>query len=217
MKQSNYYGENIMSENTIKPIDSVASTGSVSSPPKQTTLRVRGNIFRPFSQVLRAAQQTNPTLTVREKIVGPFSRYPRTKKSISKPTKQPPRGIEVESAEVRQAWRKYQATNGRDSVYLYLTAVFDLVRHWRHLNCSLKNSQAALRQQADAPQMKPEPFGIVIFCTADPEIADAKTRSKWSRVLRFAQKAKSGNQTLTEFIKSNGGVNACAHMFARQR
>jgi hypothetical protein len=26
--------------------------------------------------------------------------------------------------------------------------------------------------------MEPEPFGIMIFCTADPEVADAKIRSK---------------------------------------
>ena len=59
--------------------------------------------------------------------------------------------------------------------------------------------------------MKPEPFGIVIFCTADPKIADAKTRSKWSRVLRYAaRKAKPAGQRLTDFIKSNGGINECA-------
>ena len=65
--------------------------------------------------------------------------------------------------------------------------------------------------------MKPEPFGIVIFCTADREIADAKTRSKWSRVLRYARKAKAVEQSLTEFIKSNGGINECARRFARNR
>jgi hypothetical protein len=63
--------------------------------------------------------------------------------------------------------------------------------------------------------MKPEPFGIVIFCTSDPEVADAKTRSKWSRVLRYARKAKPAHQRLTDFIKSNGGLNECARRFAR--
>ena len=76
---------------------------------------------------------------------------------------------------------------------------------------------AALRLAHDAPQMKPEPFGIVIFCTCDPEVADAKTRSKWSRVLRYARKAKPGDQRLTDFIKSNGGLNECARKFAQPR
>ena len=65
--------------------------------------------------------------------------------------------------------------------------------------------------------MRIEPFSILIFCTADPKVADAKTRSKWSRALRYARIAKPGDQPLTAFIKSNGGINACAGMFARDR
>jgi hypothetical protein len=34
-------------------------------------------------------------------------------------------------------------------------------------------------------------------------------------VLRYARKAKPGNQRLTDFIKSNGGLNECARRFAR--
>jgi hypothetical protein len=64
--------------------------------------------------------------------------------------------------------------------------------------------------------MRIEPFSILIFCTADPEIADAKTRSKWSRALRYARISKPADQPLTAFIKSNGGINACAGMFARK-
>ena len=64
--------------------------------------------------------------------------------------------------------------------------------------------------------MKPEPFGIVIFCTSDPEIADAKTRSKWCRVLRSPE-TKPANQRLVDFIKSNGGLNECARKFAQNK
>ncbi len=154
---------------------------------------------------------------VREKIIGPFGRYPEIKRPIAKPTPKAITAVETELAKVGKAWQKYRSTNHRDAVYIYLEAVYALVRRWQRLNCALKNSQAALRLQADAPQMEPEPFGIVIFCTADPEIADSKTRSKWSRVLRLARKAKSANQRLSDFIKSNGGINACARMFARNR
>ena len=152
---------------------------------------------------------------VREKIIGPFGRYPEIKRPIAKPTPKAITDVETELAKVGKAWQKYRSTNGRDAVYIYLEAVYALVRRWQRLNCALKNSQAALRLQVDAPQMEPEPFGIVIFCTADPEIADSKTRSKWSRVLRLARKAKPANQRLTDFIKSNGGINACARMSAR--
>jgi hypothetical protein len=114
-----------------------------------------------------------------------------------------------------RAWRKYQSINDRDAVYIYLASVFAVVSRWRRLNCALNKSRAALRLQAGAPRMKPEPFGILIFCTSDSNVADAKTRSKWSRVLRYAARAKPASQRLTDFIKSKGGLNECARKFAR--
>jgi hypothetical protein len=101
-------------------------------------------------------------------------------------------------------------------VYFYLEAVFTLVTRWQRLQCALKNSRAALRLKPHAPKMKPEPFTRVIFCTCDLTVVDAKTRSKWSHVLRHARKTKPANQSLTEFIKTNGGINASARMFARK-
>jgi hypothetical protein len=63
--------------------------------------------------------------------------------------------------------------------------------------------------------MKLEPLGIMIFCTADPEIVEAKTRSKWESGLRYAAQAKPSGRRLADFIKSNGGLNECASKFAR--
>jgi hypothetical protein len=59
----------------------------------------------------------------------------------------------------------------------------------------LRNEEfsGGLRLQHDPPQMKPEPM------------------------LRFAGKAKPAGQRLTDFIKSNGGLNECARQFARNR
>lgn len=149
--------------------------------------------------------------------LSPNSDSPGDKK-IVKPSAAVRPEIERELAAVRKAWQKYQTTRKRVGVYFYLTAVFSLVRRWQRLKYAIKSSQAALRLEADAPRMKhDEPFGIVIYCTADLEVADAKTRSKWSRALRYARKAKPSNQRLTEFIKSNGGINACAGMFARNK
>ena len=118
--------------------------------------------------------------------------------------------------EPKKAWQRYRSTNGRDAVYFYLEAVFAVVTRWQRLKCAMNNSRAALRLQHGAPKMKAEPFGIVIFCTADLEVADAKTRSKWSRALRYARKEKPATQRLTDFIKSNGGLNECAGRFARK-
>jgi hypothetical protein len=61
--------------------------------------------------------------------------------------------IEVELAEVRNAWQKYRSINSRDAVYFYLEAVFAVVRRWQRLKCSLKNSRAALSLHPKAPQI----------------------------------------------------------------
>jgi hypothetical protein len=137
----------------------------------------------------------------------------RGDKKIAKPSAAVRPDIERELTEVKAAWQRYRSTHDRNAVY-YLEAVFALVRRWQCLQCALKNSRAALRLKPRAPKMKPEPFARVLFCTADVDVADAKTRSKWSRVLRFARKAKPDDQRLTDFIKSNGGINKCAGRFA---
>jgi len=207
-----------MEDIIIKPIDPIASARSVNDrPPKQANAPLQEKIGGQFSQAPLAKKPPIPTRPlVREKMVGSFSRYPSVKKPIWRPTQNPVSSIEADLAKVRSAWAKYRSTNGRDAVYIYLEAVYALVRRWQRLSCSLKNSRGALRLQADAPQMKPEPFGIVIVCTADLEVADAKTRSKYSRVLQYARIAKPADQPLTAFIKSNGGINACAGVFARR-
>jgi hypothetical protein len=59
------------------------------------------------------------------------------------------------------------------------------------------------------------PFAAVVRCTADPAKADKRTRSKWSRVMRYAAVYKPVSEPLDHFIRRRGGINACAARFAR--
>jgi hypothetical protein len=167
--------------------------------------------YAPIGVVRPPGHQRTPVPRIR---LDPSNQVPLYKKT-SKPSPTLRATVEQELAEVKQAWQKYRSTNSRDAVYFYLEAVFALVRRWQRLKCSLKNSRAALSLQTNPPQMKPEPFAIAIFCTSDPRVVDAKTRSKWSRVLRYAARAKPLGQRLTDFVKSNGGINECARKFAQ--
>jgi hypothetical protein len=116
-----------------------------------------------------------------------------------------------ELAVARSAWNEYQSSRRRDAVYPYLTAVFEIVVRWK-----TQHRAKARSQQALAATKKPgairicEPFAVVIFCTSDFCKVDAKTRSKWSRALRYAEKFKPDNQSLAQFVKSKGGINECA-------
>jgi hypothetical protein len=86
---------------------------------------------------------------------------------------------------------------------------------WHHENRWQKSLHAALKRLTTPLQMKiGEAYGLLIYCTANRGRVDAKTRSKWSRVLRYAAKFKPPSESLKSFIKRRGGLNACAHQFA---
>jgi len=114
---------------------------------------------------------------------------------------------------VRNAWEESQASRKRDAIYRYLTAVFDLVSWWTAEDRALERAHKALRLQNIKPSDHDEPFAAIIRCTADLAKVDKRTRSKWSRMLRYALRYKSHSEPLDRFIKRKGGINACASPF----
>jgi hypothetical protein len=119
---------------------------------------------------------------------------------------------------LRNAWEESQASRERDAIYSYLTAVFDLVAWWAAEKRALERAHKALRLRHINPFENEEPFAVVIRCTADREKVDKRTRSKWSRALRYALVQKTPSESLVQFIKRKGGINRCAERFrAHQR
>jgi hypothetical protein len=68
-------------------------------------------------------------------------------------------------------------------------------------------------QRLDLPT--DEPFAALIMCTADRDKIDKRTRSKWSRALRYAAEYKSSSEPLATFIQRKGRINQCAARFTR--
>jgi hypothetical protein len=60
-----------------------------------------------------------------------------------------------------------------------------------------------------------EPFAALILCTADRQKVDKRTRSKWSRVLRYSAEYKLHGESLAAFVRRKGGINKCAERFTR--
>ena len=118
---------------------------------------------------------------------------------------------------LEREWELCQSTRDRNAIYEYLTAVFELVTVWVHEGTAVDYARWAiwLRGHRSAV-LSPEPFATVIFCTADRKKADFRTRSKWSRVLRYAAKFKDLDEPLAAFIKRKGGINKCAARYARR-
>jgi len=116
---------------------------------------------------------------------------------------------------LRNTWDECQSDRSRDAIYCYLSAVFDLVEWWTAEGRALERARWALRLQNISPSDHDEPFAALILCTADRTKVDKRTRSKWSRVLRYALKYKSASEPLDQFVKRKGGINSCASRFAR--
>jgi hypothetical protein len=116
---------------------------------------------------------------------------------------------------VRNAWDECQASRERDAIYSYMSAVFDLVVWWKAEDRALERAHKALRLQNIWPSDHDEPFAAVILCTADHQKVDKRTRSKWSRVMRYAAEYKPGSEPLATFIRRKGGINKCADRFTR--
>jgi hypothetical protein len=115
---------------------------------------------------------------------------------------------------LQNAWDDSQARRDRDAIYIYLTAVFELVAWWAAEDRALERAHKALRLRHIILFDQEEPFAAIIRCTADPAKVDKRTRSKWSRALRYAT-YKSPSEPLDKFMKTKGGINECAERFAR--
>ena len=111
---------------------------------------------------------------------------------------------------VRSAWAKCQRRRRRDAIYTYLSAVYDLVTWWAAEGRAVERARRALRSRLlDVPERE-DPFAAIIRCTADPVRVDTRTRSKWSRVMRYATAIKDQAEPLQQFVQRKGGINKCA-------
>lgn len=88
---------------------------------------------------------------------------------------------------------------------------------WEDYHIAEEYARRAMCLKAGQPvDHVPEPFAAIILCTADPAKVDYRTRSKWSRALRYSARFKARKETLTGFMKRRGGINRCALRFARR-
>ena len=139
----------------------------------------------------------------------------RLKRSAKDPVPYSKEALRQDLRRVRIAWEECQTSRARNAIYVYLAAVFDLVRWWAAEDRAVSRARWALRLQcADLPTTN-EPFAAVVLCTADRQKVDKRTRSKWSRVLRYAAEYKMNAEPLAAFVRRKGGINKCASRFAR--
>jgi hypothetical protein len=118
---------------------------------------------------------------------------------------------------LRGIWEDCQANRDRNAIYRYLNAVYALVAWWTVEKQEVVRACRALRLRRLEVSDRQDPFAAIIRCTTDPAKADKRTRSKWSRVMRYAAVYKPDTEPLDQFVKRKGGINACAGRFTRRQ
>jgi|PersoiStandDraft_1058852.scaffolds.fasta_scaffold06159_1 hypothetical protein len=111
---------------------------------------------------------------------------------------------------LRKTWSACQRDRTRDAIYKFLEGVYELVARWRSQGQAASRARCVRMLMQKAASLELDPYAIVIEATSNPKKVDRKARSKWCRVLRFAERYKSEAMPLQGFIKKRGGINACA-------
>jgi hypothetical protein len=125
------------------------------------------------------------------------------------------RSLGAELSRIDSAWIDFRNTRDRDAVYLYLDAVFQAVMLWKTCGWVKGQVRKALRFREGDPRLLIDTFAAVISCTSEEKKIDRRTRSKWSRALRYAEALKPQSESLKGFVKRVGGINACASAYTR--
>ena len=80
----------------------------------------------------------------------------------------------------------------------------------------VNRAHRALHLRGYSSVRQPEAFATIIRCTSDPGKVDDRTRSKWSRALRYAAKSKGLDEPLRGFYQAPGWYQRMASRFTRR-
>jgi hypothetical protein len=144
-----------------------------------------------------------------------FHMRPRGERSETDAIPYTKHALERDLNRVQGVWEECQTNRRRDAIYDYLKAVYDLVNWWSTERAEVDRARQALRLRGLQPWPREDVYAAIIRCTADPSKADKRTRSKWSRVLRYVAIQKDVSEPLTAFIKRKGGINECVARYGR--
>ena len=118
--------------------------------------------------------------------------------------------------DVKKAWTEYQSVRDRSAIYGYLHLVSMQVDWWQRKPEEMHEALRAAKKDNRNTKLPEDEYAAIIMCTADPKKVDDKTRSKWSRVLRYAAAYKPEKELSRDFLRRKGGINKCAARYTHR-
>lgn len=116
--------------------------------------------------------------------------------------------LKIEMEKLRAIWNQVQQTRYRYAVYEFLEAVYAVVSRFNRAGSGKRLLRKLHRLDSLLARIR-EPYAAVIQFGTEYSL-DSRTRSKWSRLLRFADMKGVGPTKLEMFIRKKGGINKCA-------
>jgi hypothetical protein len=110
--------------------------------------------------------------------------------------------------------RKCFASRSRFAFYEYLAAVFDLYVQLRRRNQAKPSARRMAKLFGLRTGKRTHSIRTIIDATST---ADIKSRSRWTRALRYAWRERKTWKDLGSFLRENGGPAGCATQFAAIR
>jgi hypothetical protein len=107
--------------------------------------------------------------------------------------------------------RKCFASRSRFAFYDYLAAVFDFYVQLRRTKQAKKAATLIAKLFLRLNQKRTHAIRVILDATST---ADNKTKSRWSRALRYAWHERKTWTDLGSFLRENGGPAGCATQFA---
>jgi hypothetical protein len=116
--------------------------------------------------------------------------------------------------DLRELERKCFASRSRFAFYDYLAAVFELYGQLRRRKQAKPSARRVGKLFGLRKQNRTHPIRVIIDATST---TDLKTKSRWSRALRYAWHERGKWTDLDAFLRENGGPAGCAGQFAAIR
>jgi hypothetical protein len=113
--------------------------------------------------------------------------------------------------DLRELERKCFSSRSRFAFYDYLAAVFELYVQLRRTKQAKKAATLIAKLFGFRNQKRAHLIRVIIDATST---ADLKTRSRWTRAMRYAWLERKIWQNLGSFLRENGGPAGCADQFA---
>jgi hypothetical protein len=117
---------------------------------------------------------------------------------------------------VTDAWHTFQRDRSRGAAYPYLRAVYTIVVRYQRRRQIKRLMRVACEKAKIEVKAKTDPFITIIRCTCANGL-DSKAISKMARALRFAAYKKCKPRRVIAFLRSAGGISACAGEYAKLR